>query len=124
MHVIGVTVFDDAGKSASARHAVTVSNAPPSVVIDSPADGAVVEGEVPIQFTPAPSPSTQSPIEHADLFVDDHKVGLDSVSPWSIRLDTTLLANGPHTIRVDVYDEYRASASTTQALTVNNHPNP
>ena len=77
----------------------------PSIRFDSPAAGATVSGQVTVDDTAARNPSTRAPVNYVYLYVD----GLPST--WttlrhSTRLtwDTTFETDGPHTLRLDVYD--------------------
>jgi hypothetical protein len=92
----------------------------PSVEITSPADGATVQGVVPIEIDAQPSTAT-SPVQFAVLSVDGGYVTDDYAAPWGpLEWDTRGLPDGPHTIVVEVSDLEWDTASVTRTVTVDN----
>ncbi len=92
----------------------------PSVEITSPADGATVHGVVPIEIDAEPS-TPASPVQYATLYVDGDYVAQDDGAPWGpFEWDTRALANGPHTLSVEVVDLEWDAASVTRTVTVEN----
>ncbi len=104
------------GTSIRASAPVTPTSAAPSATLTSPSAGATVSGQVAIQSSAGTS------TVGVQFFVDGKAIGReDTVSPFEERIDTSLLANGSHTLTAvarNGADQTVTSASRT--ITVSN----
>jgi polysaccharide lyase-like protein/Big-like domain-containing protein len=78
-------------------------------------DGAALAGTT--QWTASPSGRTTSSVGFS---VDGKTIATDTTSPYGVALDTTALANGGHTFRVDATATDGAKASASAGANVNN----
>ena len=120
MHLITVWADDSKGGNRSATATVTVAkaNEPPSVTLDSPAEGAVLSGTAGlsgIALDPEGAPVTVS------VQLDDSDwMRASGGRAWNFSLDTTALANGRHIIRVRASDGLLDSPVLDRNVTVHN----
>jgi hypothetical protein len=129
-HLITVTARDEDGGEGTASTSVTVVPAPPTVRIDSPADGATVAaGDVTVTVTPTPNAATGRPVEAVAIRV--YRTGspytwdaayLDA-APWSSTFTLTG-SDTPVTYRIEVTasDATYESAPAVVNLTVSPSP--
>jgi hypothetical protein len=117
-----VRAESQAGTSAAVESAaVRTLDDHPAVTINAPANGARVQGIVPIRFTPQSNRHTRLPIQRAVVYVDGGYVGEDWSAPWDpVQWDTRGIANGRHTIRVTATDQAGKSATRTVSVDVQN----
>jgi concanavalin A-like lectin/glucanase superfamily protein/Big-like domain-containing protein len=115
-----ITARDAAGNETVKDCPWTVNNRVLSVPITAPADGATVTGSVNVAFqTLANGLSTNAPVR---LYIDGTKVS-DGFT-YSYAWDTTKVANGPHTIRADMFWQgyTQVMATSTIQVQVQNAP--
>ena len=117
-----VQAINHVGASPAARSPVVRPlTDTPSVVINSPGNGATVAGVVPISVTATPNASTRSPIYDVELSVDNVWMDTDDAPPWGpFQWDTRGLPDGSHTFRVTVQDRAGRTSSASRTVTVNN----
>jgi hypothetical protein len=116
-HVFTAWARDAAGNSAvSAPVAATTSNAapppadlvPPAVSLTAPAANAALAGTVTLSATA--DDAGGSGVVLVEFRVDGNLVGQATASPYSVALDTALLANGPHVFSARAWDASGNSA--------------
>ena len=118
---------------AISAHAQTCTNAPVITPIDPlPSNGtAHVAGSLFLKFdatTVCPNRTIHSKAGiDITIFppcssVPDNCIGEDLTppGPYVIVMDTTRWANGPHTVKVEAYDQYDASASYSLTVSIEN----
>jgi hypothetical protein len=100
-HVVGATITDGRGKSATDAATVTVDNTPPESSLVSPAGGASFVGSMPVQA----HASDAHGISRVQFAIDGTAVGGPITSPdlaggytYSAALDVSHFANGSHTL--------------------------
>lgn len=119
-HTIHAIATDTAGQSTSAQVTVFVSNpvadAPPSVRILSPEDGATVSGAVTISA----SASDDRGVGGVRFYVDGALLSEDGSAPFEAVWDSTTSGGGVHTIAAEAVDTggqtSRAQVSVTAVL--------
>ena len=89
---------------------------PPLVTATAPADGDTLSDTVPVTA----NASDNEAVDRVELLVDGLLTGTDTASPYAFSLDTTTLADGPHTLTLAAYDAAGNQASDSLAVTVNN----
>jgi thermitase len=104
-HTLTVIAREPSGVSGQASVNVSVSNstldtAPPSVSISSPANVSTVAGLVPVQG----SATDNVGVVNVQLLVDGTPSGTTSSSAFSFNWNSSLAANGNHTITVNAAD--------------------
>lgn len=117
----GFDIYTGNGRinALKAVQAVTppVDNTPPSVVILSPANGAIVGGSLSVTGTA----SDNAGVQQIAIFVDGGFVSSIVGSPsWSYVLETTGYSNGGHTLSVRVTDISGFQTTASISLTINN----
>jgi FtsP/CotA-like multicopper oxidase with cupredoxin domain len=120
-YVLRLTAGDGA-LTASSDVTITVSaDPPPTVSITDPASAATVSGTLTITATAADTaPGTVTQVE---FFVDNVSIGIDTNGSdgWSASWDSTLVADGPHTLTaVATDDAAQITTSATVDITVGN----
>lgn len=119
-HTITATAYDAAGNSTPTSVDVTVPSAAdtttPTVSFASPASGATVSGTASVQA----NASDNIGVTSVTLSVDGSVVGTDTSSPWTFSIDTTLLANGTHTLAVQASDGAGNASSAQESVTAQN----
>jgi len=91
---------------------------PPSVIITSPPDGAVVSGLIYIYATAY----DDQPVTQVEFFVDGASIGKDQNGSdgWSMPWDSSQYPNGSHAIRAVVTDSAGQTGSDTNTVTTSN----
>jgi thermitase len=124
-HTLNAVATDAAGNSAGTTPiSVTVSNGPadttpPTVSIGAPVAGATVSGTSTVSATAADDVG----VAKVELYVDGALYATDTSAPYSFAWNTTLSADGSHTLQVVAADAAGNSASTARTVTVANHVN-
>ncbi len=122
-HNISATAKDAAGNSAASTINITVSNivdiAPPVVSISSPTNGTTVSNIINITA----SASDNVGVASVAINVDGSQVGSTlTASPYSVSWNTSLVANGSHTITAVAKDAAGNTASSSAVtVTVSNN---
>ncbi|MCA8975643.1 MAG: Ig-like domain repeat protein [Planctomycetes bacterium] len=97
---------------------VTLDTIAPTVTITSPGDQACVRGSVEVHATATDVlPGTVSATTY---FVDGVAIAPTGIDPVLYLLDTTTLADGPHTVQVDATDSCGNETSTSITIQVDN----
>ncbi len=96
-------------------------NQPPSVSLDTPADGATVTGNVTIEGTASDSDGS---VTSVDISIDGGGwQTATGTSDWSYTWNTSSVANGDHVIRARSYDgENYSDVAAVPVEVSNNHP--
>jgi hypothetical protein len=90
--------------------------AAPEVSIDAPSSGEILTGVEQVAVTAV----DDSRVEKVDLWVDGQLREIDLTAPYSFSLDTTGLANGPHTLQAIAYDIDGRRTPASRSVTVSN----
>jgi hypothetical protein len=119
-HVIEARAVD-AGGNATTSDPVDVTTAndfdPPTVAITSPADGAVVSGDVVV----AVDADDENGVEAVEVLVDGVLVGSDDSPPYQVLWDTAVTGDGAHTLVARAVDgSGNEGESAPVAVTVDN----
>lgn len=125
-HTVSARAIDTAGNASTSSVTVSVANAAdataPTVSISSPAAGATVAGTVNISGTASDNATVASVRAAVDGGAWRTATG---TTAWSWSWDTTVLANGGHTVAVQALDAAgNASAPASVSVTVANAPAP
>lgn len=112
----GTEVYRDASSQLSFTVALTVVT-PPSVSISSPANGALVKGDLVINAAVAPGTNA---VSYVQFMIDGAQVGNRSAAPYSFTLDTTAYPDVQHTIVATAVDSSGLSGSGQAVVTFNN----
>lgn len=103
--------------SAAIVGVAPVDTTAPAVAITTPANAATISGTVPVQATATDVVGVTS----VRFFLDSVQTGPTlSTPPFTYNLDTTVLSNAAHTIRVDAQDAAGNTGSASISVTVNN----
>ena len=104
----------------SARLEITVvhDDEPPSVELMLPIAGSLVRGTIAVEA----SASDQNGVAEIEFRLDGSLVGLDSVAPFRVNLDTRVVADGPRTLSAIARDRAGNVASGSAQVTVDNTP--
>ncbi len=84
----------------------------PTIEITEPMHGQTVAGTIRVKAT--------CNMTHAEFFVDDHSIHIDSTAPFACDIDTTTLTNGIHEISAKGFDIPEISATDTIMLETRN----
>jgi hypothetical protein len=105
-----------------AAGAPPLADEPPIVIITSYTDGAIVSGVVDVTA----NASDDDGVTQVEFFVDDASIGVDSddSNGWSVTWDTTLYADGDHTLTATATDTKPQTASDSINVTVDNVDDP
>ena len=120
-HIVIAVMMDSASNiSSSAPALIKVNNSdPPMVAITSPSAGATVSGKN-VAITATATAGAALTIKTVQFQVDGLAQATATVSPYSIILDTTKLANGLHTLTAIVTDSSNSTTlSSPVSITVN-----
>jgi hypothetical protein len=113
-HTLTATAQDAAGNTSTHSITVTVDNTPPSLSWSSPHDGDVVSGTTTL--------SLDSDADSVDLSLDGTQLAHLTGPPFSTTLDTTTLADGPHTLTATAHDAAGNTSTHSITVTVDNTP--
>jgi hypothetical protein len=125
-HTIVTRASDAAGNRVTAKVSVTSDNVPddlasPRVALVSPVDGATVSGTL----TVAGTASDDVGVAKVEVSVDGGPYRLaQSTGSWSLALDTTVYADGSHTITAKATDAAGRSSTASAGISVSNAPPP
>ena len=97
--------------------AAVVTNPSPQVSISQPANNSVVSGTLSVSGTATASAGVSQVQVSVDNGTPQLATGTDS---WTASVDTTALANGPHTINVQATDADANTGTASVTVTVNN----
>ncbi|HLF06778.1 MAG TPA: Ig-like domain-containing protein, partial [Thermoplasmata archaeon] len=113
---------DDAGNVGTKKIVVKFDNqmqdAPPTIAITNPTDGAKVSGKVTLKATA----TDDRGIEYVDFRVDGNAVRRVSIAPYETEFDSSTVSDGPHVIVAEVKDFIGQPASDQVTVTVSNSP--
>ena len=118
-HTLTAVARDTVGNTAtSAAISVTVDNSPPTVSVSSPAPGTTVSGTILVSN----AHSDNLAVVGVQFKLDGVNLGAEvTAAPYAISWDTTLVANGPHTLTAVARDAAGNTAtSTAVSVTVAN----
>ena len=122
-HTLHAVASDPVGnKGTSSSISVRINNdAPPTVAITSPENGATVLGV----FDGTVSALDDVGVTRVEFYLDGSVVYTDVSEPYGFSLDSTKYANGMHSLRAGAYDAAgQRGLSNTISITVNNAPPP
>ena len=102
--------------SALASASVTHDDLAPSVALTSPNSGALLRGSVPVTATA----TDQNGLGLFTLKADNATLAVSNSSPLTTPLDTTGLADGPHTLSASARDQAGNEASAAVPITTDN----
>jgi hypothetical protein len=115
-HSLQAVALDAAGnRGFSETAAVVVDNTiadttPPEVTIVSPAEGEFVAGDISVSV----STSDDIGVTAVELYLDGGFLSVDNTAPFSFTWDTTLAADGTHTLQARAYDAAGNVASSAE----------
>ena len=119
----GVGYMSREGTTVSLRPEIVVTTEPPadttapSVSVSAPSADAIVSDTVPVTATADDDVAVTS----VDVAVDGSVIGIDPTAPYEVAWDTTLAANGGHTLTAVAHDAAgHATTSEPVAVTVAN----
>ena len=123
-HTITFQATDSTGAVATSSVSINVDNIVlQSVNISSPTAGMTIRNEITVVAYPYPA----SQAAYAELYIDNEFAGFDrslnATGAFEIKLLTTGFEDGPHNLKVIVYDEYGSAAINVTSVTVLNRPN-
>ena len=96
----------------------TAPDAPPTVALTSPAEGAVVAGTVAVTA----DAGDDHGVVKVEFFVDGVLVGVDTATPYGWTWDTTTEADGSHVVKAVATDTVGQTAEDASGVTVRNTP--
>jgi len=114
-------VLDRFGVTVDDEEAPLPSDAPPTVNITSPDDGAPVSGTITIEANASDDVSVMK----VDFYIDGGLLGTDTEAPYSCSWDTITVSDGSHTITVtatDTIEQTTSAAITVTVDNINDHP--
>ncbi|HLF06066.1 MAG TPA: Ig-like domain-containing protein, partial [Thermoplasmata archaeon] len=122
-HSIEVKASDDAANVGSkkivAKFSNVVQDAPPTVSLMEPSDGATVSGTVKVHAMA----NDDRGLQHVEFKLDGKVMLRDSTSPYEWMFDTTAVANGAHEIVAEAKDSAGQVTSDKITVTVSNAGN-
>lgn len=113
-HTLSVVASDAAGNIGSADIPVTVDRTPPVVSITSPVNVATVSDLVTI----AASASDNLGLDRVRFSANGVLLGEDAMPPYEITWDTTLIPDGPYTLKVTAEDRAGGLNAAESTVTV------
>jgi serine protease AprX len=96
------------------------TDAPPSVGITNPPDGANVSGAIDVTA----DASDDVGVVQVEFLVDGSSIGVDTTPPWAISWNTATVADGPHVVRAVVTDTAGQTGEDAVSVTVENPTGP
>jgi hypothetical protein len=114
------TLTLSADTTVTATFTLLPTDAPPTVSITSPANGATVSGTVTIQA----SASDDKGVSKVEFYIDGAKADEDTAAPYEHPWDSTAATNAVHILKAKAYDTAAQSAEHQISVTVNNVDNP
>jgi hypothetical protein len=119
-HTVTATATDTTGHTASYSISVTVNNvvSSPVVTITAPAGGAKVSGNLVVTASAVSGTS----ITQVAFSVDGASLGTDTngADGWSVSWNTTMVADGAHTLAATATDTLGQTGSDSNGVTVDN----
>jgi outer membrane protein assembly factor BamB len=121
-HTIRAVATDTAGQTAAAQITVNVNNgdAPPTVSLTAPADGAKVSGNVAIRAAAADDKG----VAKVEFLVDGAVVGQAASAPFETTWNSATAPDGVHTIAARAVDTSGQTAQAAITVTVDNVDSP
>ncbi len=119
-HTIEARSSDGSAHSSIASRTVTVDNQnePPTVAIDSPAEGATVSGSVDVTGTAS---DPDGSVQVVEVRIDGGAwQAASGTSSWSFTWDSTSVGDGQHTIEARSSDGSAHSSIASRTVTVDN----
>lgn len=113
-----LTAHDAAGNTSSAVVPVQIDNTPPTLLVRSPENGAVVGGQVLVSA----EASDASGVIGVTLRLNGDEVARIALPPYRKMLDTSLLKDGGHVLEVRAEDAAGNTAESRLSLVVDNTP--
>jgi hypothetical protein len=117
VYTLRARAIDWANNTTDTTIDVTVGNndvTPPTASITDPLDGATISGTITIAATGTDNVG----LSKIRFWVDGTYLGYDSTAPYTRAWDSTSVANGPHTIKVQSVD-LKNNVSSDVTITVN-----
>ena len=116
VHTLTATATDDAGRVATASRSVTVANKL-TLALSSPQARATVSGTIKVAVSVSGS---SADTRTYTLFVDGTRVARKTIAATSttLRWDTESVADGAHTLRVQVVDSSGKTGTASRTVTV------
>jgi hypothetical protein len=121
LHTITALAIDSADQRAFARVEVEVRNEPgvvcrqaPNINIVQPADGAFLNGQVPLEA----DASDDGVVVSVEFSVDNGRLDVVESVPWRSTWDTALFDEGAHTVKAKATDDTNDTATTQVQVTV------
>ncbi len=117
-HTLTATALDAAGNTANAVLSVNLSNSPPDttpplVIINSPAAGATVSGNVSVQV----AASDNVRVVKVELYVDGVLTASATSAPFTTKWNVRRASAGAHTLQCKAYDA-AGNVGVSSAVTV------
>jgi subtilisin family serine protease len=95
-------------------------DAPPTVALSNPAEGAIVAGMV----TVTADAGDDHGVAQVDFLVDGTSIGADSTAPYQVAWNTNTHPDGAHLVKAVATDTIGQTAEDTSSVTVRNTPVP
>jgi subtilisin family serine protease len=116
-HALSTRVYDVAGnQGVSAAVAVTVDNTVPLASLTAPAQGALLRGSVHVSA----AVSDEQVIAKVEFYDGQTLLGTDVTEPFGLSWDSTLGADGAHTLAAKAYDVAGNIGTSSATVTVDN----
>lgn len=115
-HTLRVVAEDAAGNTGTADIPVTVDRTPPELAITAPADGSTVSGMVTI----AAGISDNVGVDGVSFSVNSVRLADDMAPPFEFLWDTTLVPDGPYTVKAAARDRAGGLNSRESTVAVSN----
>lgn len=119
---ITIRATDQLGHVSTDSITLVLDTTGPLVAVDSPGDGMAVRGTIEFDAS-ASDVAPGTGVARVDFFVDGDLVGSQTSAPFGVSYDTTLVADGTHTLSSVAFDgEDNSSSSSIQVLVDNTLP--
>jgi RHS repeat-associated protein len=118
-----VTYDSDDAAGAARRPSLTVEFSDgsrplgPAVALTTPTAGATVRGS---QSPVSVDATDDGGVDHVDFLLDGSPAGSDRTAPYQASIDTTKLANGPHTLAARAVDNAGNATTARETVTADN----